>query len=74
MRTYIRSAAPLVLLSLIMVIILPSMAHAQYLDPGAGSMLLQVIVALVVGLGAGVKLYWRRVSGFFGRSKRSDQG
>ena len=41
-------------------------AHA-YLDPGTGSMLLQLLLggaagALVVG-----KLYWHRVKAFFGR-------
>ena len=73
MRTSIRSAAYFGALSLVALFGLPSMVYAQYLDPGAGSMLLQVIVAVVVGVGATAKIYWRRVAGIFNRSKRSDQ-
>lgn len=45
----------------------PSTAQAQYLDPGAGSVLVQVLIAVVVGASAVVKIYWGRISGFFSR-------
>ena len=41
-------------------------AHA-YLDPGTGSMILQVILGGVAGLVVAGKLYWKRVKEFFGR-------
>jgi len=44
----------------------------QYLDPGAGSIILQAVLAVAVGIAAGLKLYWRRLSAFFSnRSKRN---
>ncbi|HEB88773.1 MAG TPA: hypothetical protein ENI85_04310 [Deltaproteobacteria bacterium] len=38
-----------------------------YLDPGTGSMILQVILGGVAGLVVAGKLYWKRVKEFFGR-------
>jgi flagellar biosynthesis protein FliR len=42
-------------------------AHA-YLDPGTGSMILQIILGGVAGVLVAMKLYWRRVKEFFGFS------
>jgi len=46
-------------------IVLPKAAHA-YLDPGTGSILLQVLIGGVAGLGVIVKLYWHRLRGLLG--------
>ena len=35
---------------------------AAYLDPGTGSMLLQVLLGGVAAIGVIAKLYWRRVT------------
>ncbi len=40
--------------------------HA-YLDPGTGSMLLQLLLGGVAGALVVGKLYWHRVKAFFGR-------
>lgn len=32
-----------------------------YLDPGSGSLLLQVLMAVVLGAGVTIKLYWRKI-------------
>lgn len=40
--------------------------HA-YLDPGAGSMAFQVIVAALAAAAYGVKSYWGRLKGIFTR-------
>jgi hypothetical protein len=42
------------------VVISTADAHA-YLDPGTGSMILQVLVGAVAAVGAGVGIYWRRL-------------
>lgn len=39
---------------------------AAYLDPAAGSLILQVILGGVAGLIVLLKLYWRRLRGFLG--------
>ncbi len=41
-------------------------AH-PYLDPGTGSMLLQLLLGGVAGALVVGKLYWHRVKAFFGR-------
>jgi hypothetical protein len=50
----------------------PKAAQA-YLDPGTGSILLQVLIGGVAGLGVVAKLYWHRLRGLFGSSKKEAQ-
>lgn len=38
-----------------------------YIDPGSGSMVLQMVVAALLGAAVTVKLQWRRLRGRFGR-------
>ena len=45
-----------------------------YLDPNTGSMLLQLLVAGVVGVLAAVKLYWYRLKTFFVRRQAGREG
>ena len=46
-------------------LIAPSAAFA-YLDPGSGSMLLQLVLGGLAGLAVIAKLYWHRLLGLFG--------
>ena len=46
-------------------------AHA-YLDPGTGSMLLQLLLGGVVGLLTILKLYWHRIKAFFGKGDEDE--
>jgi hypothetical protein len=49
-------------------------AHA-YVDPGTGSLLLQVLLGGVAGLLLVLKLYWKRLTGVFSsKKKRSGAG
>ena len=43
-----------------------------YLDPGTGSMLLQVILGGVAAVGVAVKLYWHKLRVVFGMGKKED--
>lgn len=47
-------------------------ALIAYLDPGAGSMLLQMILAGILGLSFTIKTYWRRIVAFIRREKKED--
>ena len=42
----------------------PKAAYA-YLDPGTGSLIIQVIIATLVGVSFGIKMYWRKIKTFF---------
>ena len=50
----------------------PSVAHA-YLDPGSGSMLLQLVLGGLAGLAVIAKLYWHRLLGLFGRHSQQEE-
>ena len=40
-----------------------------YLDPSAGSMMLQVILGGLAGVAIALRLFWARILLFFGRGK-----
>lgn len=43
-----------------------------YLDPGSGSMLLQVILGGFAALGVAMKLYWHKIKAVLGFGKSSE--
>lgn len=43
-----------------------------YLDPGTGSMMLQVILGGIAAVGVAVKLYWHRLRAALGMAKKED--
>lgn len=42
-----------------------TLAPLAYIDPGSGSLLLQVIVGAALGLLVTIKMYWARIKNFF---------
>ena len=40
-----------------------------YIDPGTGSIIIQAVIATVVGIGVVVKLFWHRILKFLGIRK-----
>ena len=58
---------------IITALILLFMTDTQaYLDPGTGSMLLQVILGGVAAVGVAVKLYWHKLRVAFGMGKKEE--
>jgi hypothetical protein len=57
------------ILSIVLLLIFTNQAEA-YLDPGTGSMLLQVILGGVAAVGVAVKLYWHKLRVAFGMGKK----
>jgi len=45
-----------------------------YLDPGTGSMLLQVILGGVAAVGVALKLFWHKIRAALGMSKKPVSG
>ena len=43
-----------------------------YLDPGSGSMLIQIIIAAVLGAGVAIRVFWKNIQAFFTGKKGSD--
>ncbi len=42
---------------------------ALYLDPGSGSFLIQLLLAVVLGAGVAIKIYWNKIKSLFGGKK-----
>jgi hypothetical protein len=57
-------------LVIVVVALITKDAHA-YLDPGTGSMLLQVAIAGMIGAAVFLRAFWSRIVSFF-KSKDSD--
>ncbi len=47
----------------------PIMRPHYYLDPGSGSFLVQLLIAAIAGGGLIIATSWKRIKGFFTRSK-----
>lgn len=45
-------------------------AGTEYIGPGTGSLIIQVVIASSVGLLATVGIYWRKIKLLFSRKKR----
>lgn len=60
-----------VILCVAFIFLVPSTSFA-YLDPGSGSMLLQIILGGVAGLVVVFKLYWGQLLTFLGIRKKTD--
>jgi hypothetical protein len=45
-------------------------AANAYIDPGSGSLIFQVVVGAAMAVSLGVKVFWRRITGFFSRRSR----
>ena len=56
----------MVVVALLLLLGLPALAHA-YIDPSAGSLLLQLLLGGIAGVLVAVRLYWKRLTGYFGR-------
>lgn len=52
-----------ILLFLVILSLFPGIAHA-YLDPGTGSYIMQIFLALIMGALYTIKIYWTKIKVF----------
>lgn len=45
----------------------------EYLDPGSGSLIIQIVLAAVMGAGVAIGVFWRNIKAFFTGKKASEQ-
>lgn len=43
-----------------------------YLDPGTGSLLIQILLAGLLGIGVAVRVFWDKIIGFFTKNKNEN--
>jgi hypothetical protein len=51
----------------------PSWRELAYLDPGSGSILLQLLIAGILGFLVLLRTSWGRIKSFFGRGPQPEQ-
>ena len=54
------------------VLLTMSINAEAYLDPGTGSMMLQVILGGIAAVGVAIKLYWHKLASVFGLRKKEE--
>lgn len=59
-------------ISILCLILVPTLSHA-YIDPGAGSALIQGLIGIIVAAAVALKLYWHRLLRFFGMKKPTSE-
>ena len=42
-----------------------SLTVPAYIDPGTGSLIIQVLIGVLAGAAVAAKIYWTRIKGFF---------
>jgi hypothetical protein len=45
-----------------------------YLDPGSGSFILQILIAVLLGIGVALRASWGRIKGLFGGKPKNGDG
>ena len=68
-----KTSTNLVLLLGVTFVLYPPTVHA-YLDPGSGSMLLQILLGGFAAIGVISKLYWHRLTSVFRRKGLQSDG
>lgn len=59
-----------IVIAAILMTITPVNRAYAYLDPGSGSLFLQVLLGGIAGLLVILKLYWRRILAFLGTGQK----
>ena len=44
----------------------------QYLDPGSGSLIVQIVLGVLLGLGVTIRVFWENIKKFFMGKKDTD--
>lgn len=55
------------------IISLPLFRPHEYLDPGSGSFLIQLLIGGLVAVGFGVRMFWGKIKAFFTRKNASTE-
>ncbi len=62
----LKTQIKIVIVSILLVFAAPIPAYA-YIEPVGTSMILQLIVGAAVGFGVSAKIYWSKITSFFGK-------
>jgi hypothetical protein len=60
-------------MNIIFEILTPVARQRAYLDPGSGSILLQMVIAAALGAAFAVKVYWKKIKGALSKKKSESE-
>ena len=72
LKRFVSEASSCALLAVLASLLLAQEAHA-YLDPGAGSYILQILIASLFGALFMLKVFWGRIVGFFSKDSSESE-
>lgn len=61
MTNWFKRTAGIFFAAILFCLLLPSEVHAFYIDPGTGSLIIQVIVGFLIGGLVAVKMFWNNI-------------
>ena len=61
----------LIVLMLISIVLLSHKNAYAYIDPGAGSMIVQVVIGVIAGSAMAIKIFWKKIKRFFLRFRKT---
>jgi hypothetical protein len=44
-----------------------------YLDPGSGSFIIQILIAVLLGLGVALRVSWSKIKTYFGAKPKAEE-
>ncbi len=44
-----------------------------YLDPGSGSLIIQIVIAALLGAGVTIRLFWKKIAKLFSKNKGQEE-
>ncbi len=59
-----KTKLPLILVLALAIMLISAPAFA-YIDPGTGSMVIQGLIAIVIGASVAIKMFWHRIKSIF---------
>ena len=65
MRRFIHSVKVVSFLPAVFILPVPDRIMDAYLDPGTGSIIIQVVIGSAVGALFAIKIFWNRIKTFF---------
>ena len=67
-----RDVRPFLFVIMILAFASPAAPAAAYLEPGTASMIVQMLIGGIAGIGTALALYWQQVKSFFTGKKKKD--
>jgi len=59
------------MVTIFQIFLVPQLSVSNYLDPGSGSLIIQLLLGALLAIGLGVRIFWSRIKRLFSRNPPS---